>query len=155
MHVFVSCDAACEETQLSERARKCFWVMMVNVCACGPGQQHFPAGRSRSSCWMMFSPSTEQLQSCDFKVEWDGSKPAHLPLAHKNREDSLSEERVRDLTEENKREKRDVNKEQPFLDVSKRGHNITPDFYLSEYLLNAMKKTRWDRCLIVRGKNVY
>lgn len=43
------------------------------------------------------------------------------------------------MTEENIKS---VNKEQPFLDVSKRGLNSTPDFYLSEYLLNVMAKTR-------------
>jgi len=36
----------CEETQLSESQRKWFGTMMVNVCACGPGQQHFPVGGS-------------------------------------------------------------------------------------------------------------
>lgn len=41
------------------------------------------------------------------------------------------------MTEKNK--KKCVNKEQPFLDVSKRGLNTTPDFYLSEYLLNVME----------------
>lgn len=35
-----------KKTQLSESQRKCFGAMMVNVCACGPGQQHFPAGGS-------------------------------------------------------------------------------------------------------------
>lgn len=45
-----------------------------------------------------------------------------------------------------KEKKKCVNKEQPFLDVSKRGRNSSPDFYLSEYLLNVMEKTRWDRC---------
>lgn len=39
VHVFVSRVVECEETQCSEEM---FWVMMVNVCACGPGQQHFP-----------------------------------------------------------------------------------------------------------------
>lgn len=43
------------------------------------------------------------------------------------------------MTEENIKS---VNKEQPFLDVSKRGLNSTPDFYLSEYLLNVTAKTR-------------
>ena len=47
------------------------------------------------------------------------------------------------MTEKNlKEEKKCVNKEQPFLDVSKRGLNTTPDFYLSEYLLNG----NTDRC---------
>lgn len=50
------------------------------------------------------------------------------------------------MTEKNKKKifKKCVNKEQPFLDVSKRGRNSTPDFYLSEYLLNVMEKR--DRC---------
>lgn len=64
----------------------------------------------------------------------------------KSRDDSLSKERVRDLKEFFKKNIY-VNKEQPFLDVSKRGRNLTPDFYLSEYLLNAMKKKpSRDRC---------
>lgn len=46
--------AVCDETQLSKTQEEMFWVMMVNVCACGPGQQHFPAGRSWSGCWLLF-----------------------------------------------------------------------------------------------------
>lgn len=70
-------------------------------------------------------------------------KPVRLPAALKNRKDSLSEEGASEWL---KRMKKCVNKEQPFLDVSKRGLNSTPDFYMSEYLLNVMEKTRWDRC---------
>lgn len=54
------------------------------------------------------------------------------------------------MTEENIKS---VNKEQPFLDVSKRGLNSTPDFYLSEYLLNVMAKNEID--VKVQAKSVY
>lgn len=66
---------------LSERKR--VGATMVNVCACGPGQQRFyPAGVSWSSCWMLFISSTEQLRSSDFQVELDRcwKKPFHQPF---------------------------------------------------------------------------
>lgn len=90
----------CEENPTLWESEETFRVMMVNVCASGPGQQHFPAGGSRSSCWMLFIWSTEQLQSSDFKVELDRCwKPFHQPSAHKNRKDSCSEERLSDWEE--------------------------------------------------------
>lgn len=103
----------CEETQLSESSEEMFWVMMADVCACGPGQQHLPAGRSWSSSRMLFIRSTEQLQSSDLKVELDGCWkpsislwPTRTERTHFLRRDWLSDWL--------KRIKKCVNKEQPF-----------------------------------------
>lgn len=144
VHVFV----------LSARKKKRFWeseemfrvTMVINVCACGPGQQHFPAGgeggwggrrRRWWSCWMLF-----------IRFHW-ATSVLWLFTGVENFTSlwPTTTERTRSLRRERATEEKSVNTEQPFLDVSKRGLNSTPDFYLSEYLLNVMKKkTRWDRC---------
>lgn len=97
VHVFVSRGRVveCEETQCSEEM---FWVMMVNVCACGPGQQHFPGWQElvrRPD--VVHSIHRATFRPSDLKVELDGCwKPSISPLAHKNRKDSFSMERLSD-----------------------------------------------------------
>lgn len=103
--------AFCEETQLSKtlNSKEMCGLMMVNVCACGPGQQHFPAGVSWPGCWTSFW-SIEQLLSSDFKVELDGWRnlsiclwPTRTAWTHVLRREWVTE-----------KNKEYVNNEQPF-----------------------------------------
>lgn len=67
-------------------------VMVVNVWARRPRRLHFPAGRSWSSSRMTFVAATEQLE-VGLMSSWTGAESSHQPSPHKNRWDSLSEER--------------------------------------------------------------
>lgn len=91
------------------------WVTMVK-CACGPGQQHFPAGRSWSSCCIVHLIVTA-TSSCDFKLNsvrcWNLSIclwPTRTKTTH-----ILRREWVTRLKKIFKIFKKCVNKEQPFF----------------------------------------
>jgi len=64
----------CEETQLFENQRKCFGAMMVNVCACGPGQQHFPVGGScpAAGCCCGSNDPQSNFSLVTLKLSWTG-----------------------------------------------------------------------------------
>lgn len=94
--------SSCEDTQTSQRVSgggrgwgrwgvdereggNVFWgVMVVNVCACGPGQQHFPGWQESLQQRDVVHRATSLL------LVWKRKKS---PVAPKNRRDSLPEER--------------------------------------------------------------
>lgn len=88
--MLASCGRVVSSVKKPKLPEKCFGLMVVDVCACGPGQQQvFWAGgevgpAARCCSVNNFSP-----------VEWDRcSKAFHQPLAPKNRRDSFLEERL-------------------------------------------------------------
>lgn len=113
VHVFVSCGrvvSSVKKPNFLGVKEEMFWVMMVNVCACGPGQQHF-SGCQELVQLLDVVLSIHRATSVGWLKSWVGQvlKAFHQPLAHKNREDSFSEERLSDWL----RRIKSVNKEQP------------------------------------------
>lgn len=75
-----------------------------NVCACGPGQQTFP-GWHESARQPEVAHSIRRATSVQWLESWVGQvmKAFQQPLAHKNRKDSFSEERLSDWLKRIKR----------------------------------------------------
>lgn len=106
------------------------------LCVQARGQLRFPTRRDVRLLGVQ-SGSQSDVVSWDFGVELDMcGKRFRLPFGPQEQK-GLTFWWKSDLTEKNET---CVNRAQPFVDVSKRGLNRKPDFYLPEYLLNVMKQ---------------
>lgn len=101
-----------KKPKLPQESEGMLWVLVVNVCACGPGQQHFPAGRGRSSSKMLF---IKQLHS-EWCESWDGqaSTAFHKPCGPQEQKGLIFWGETEWMTEKSFY-KKCVNKEQPFF----------------------------------------
>lgn len=81
-----------KKCETSRESKEMVPVIVVNVWARRPRQLHYPASRSWSSSRMTFVAATEQLEVW-LMSSWTGAESSHQPSPHKNRWDSLSEER--------------------------------------------------------------
>lgn len=98
--------------KLPKESEGMLWVMVVNVCACGPGQQHFPAGKGRFSSKMLF---IKQLHS-EWRESWDGqaSTAFHKPYGPQEQKGLNFWGETEWMTEKSFY-KKCVNKEEPFF----------------------------------------